>query len=100
MANTKREHNKNFFKWEPVEDGSRRFTPNAPLNWFYEIVDLTDFSEEEKWDPDLDNRSNAEEIIVANQLLKLTPSNEQLLKAAKSFPPPPEWFANDEECPF
>lgn len=102
MATTRRDRNENFFKWEPVEDGNNRFTPNVPLNWFYEIVEITDSlsAEEEDYVPDISTLPNSEDVIAAKELLRMTPSNEELLKAAKSSPPPPEWFSEDEECPF
>ena len=31
---------------------------------------------------------------------KLTPSNEELLKLAAKYPPPPEYFEGEEEMPF
>jgi hypothetical protein len=102
MVTTRRDRNRNFFKWEPVENGNNRFTPNAPLNWFYEIVEpaeASSFCEEERT-PDINNLQNAEDIMAANDLLRMTPPNEELLNTAKSFPPPPEWFNKDEERPF
>jgi hypothetical protein len=102
MATTRRDRNENFFKWEPVEDGNKRFTPNAPPNWYYEIVEPTDSSssEEDECVPDISNLQNAEDIIAAKELRRMTPTNQELLKAAEHFPPPPEWYSEDEERPF
>ena len=38
--------------------------------------------------------------ILAEKLVKMTPTNDELLKIAKKFPPPPEWFEEDQEKPF
>lgn len=102
MATTRRDRNKNFFKWEPVEDGNNRFTPNAPLNWFYEIIETTESfsSEEEESVPDLGARSDRDEELTAREILRMTPPNEELLKTARMYPPSPKWFENDEEKPF
>jgi hypothetical protein len=40
------------------------------------------------------------DVITARDLRKITPSNDELLRAAKTFPPPPEWFEEDQERPF
>jgi hypothetical protein len=103
MAATRRDRNKNFFKWEPVEEGNNRFTRNAPLNWFYEIIETVDLcpSEEEEWcAPDIGALRSQEDIFAAGDLASLTPTNAELLRAAEMFPPPPEWFEEDEERPF
>lgn len=41
-------------------------------------------------------------LQAANALLvrKMTPTNAELLKAADQFPPPSDWFEQDEERPF
>jgi hypothetical protein len=101
MATTKRDHNKNFFKWEPVKEGDNRFTPNTPLNWFHELPELvesTSFEDEESGAAG--GLLKQEEILMAEEILKRTPTNDELLKTAKRFPPPPEWFEMDEEKPF
>jgi hypothetical protein len=102
MATTRRDRNRNFFKWEPVEDGNNRFTPNAPPNWFYELVEPADSlsEDEDRCTPDIGSLRNTEDVVATKQLLRMTPSNEELLKAARNSPPPPEWFNEDEERPF
>jgi hypothetical protein len=102
MAAARRDRNKNFFKWEPVEEGSNRFTPNDPPNWLYEIVEpaYPATSERDEFASDAEALWNAEGVVAAEQLRRMTPSNEELLRAAKNHPPPREWFSRDEERPF
>jgi hypothetical protein len=102
MASSRRDRNKNCFVWEPVKDGNNRFTPNVPLNCFYEIIEMTESlpSEEEEYSLDVGFLPDQDEQAAAKKLLRMTPSNEELLKIAKLYPPPPEWFEKDEERPF
>src|SRR5436309_1571007 len=102
MAATRRDRNKNFIKWNPVE--CNRFTPNAPLDWLYEINDPPESfaDDKEKFAPSPDEARSQEEqeAIPFREIADMTPTNNELLRLAKLFPPPPEWFENDEERPF
>jgi hypothetical protein len=102
MAATRRDRNKNFIKWNPVEYS--RFTPNAPLDWLYEISDPPDSfapKEEKILRPPEEARNQEEqEAITSLEIANMTPTNAELLRLAELFPPPPEWFENDEERPF
>lgn len=106
MAATRRDHNRNFFKWEPEESGNSRFTPNKPMNWLYEIYESSEpYSLDEDSSPDIDVRLDQEEldqeeIVTKEDIRAMTPPNEELLRAATMFPPPPEWFDGDEERLF
>jgi uncharacterized protein (DUF1778 family) len=42
----------------------------------------------------------AAQDLIANKSVAITPPNSELLKTAETFPPPPEWFAEDEDKPF
>src|SRR5690348_16852422 len=101
MATARRDRNKNFFRWEPVEADNNRFTRNAPVNWFYEINDTTELlpCEEDESTENISIKSQ-EDILAGREISRMTPTNDELLKAAKAFPPPPEWFEEDEERPF
>lgn len=101
MAATRRDRNENFFKWEPVQDN--RFTRNAPLDWLYEINEMTEsLAGEEEFTPRVDElRTQEKEAAIASQeVLSMTPPNDELLRMAERFPPPPEWFDANEERPF
>lgn len=101
MATTRRDHNKNFFKWEPAESGNNRFTPNVPMNWLYEIYESSEpFSFDECSAPDINILPDENEAATEEEILGMTPPNEELLRAAQMFPPPPEWFGGDEEQLF
>jgi hypothetical protein len=41
-----------------------------------------------------------DEEALKKELLRITPSNEQLRRLAKKYPPPPEYFEGEEEMPF
>lgn len=98
MATTRRERNRNFFKWEPVESGDSRFTPNRPMNWLYEIYEASELhSLDADSSPDIDIPLDQDEIVTKEDIRAMTPPNEELLRAAQLFPPPPEWFDGDEE---
>ena len=45
-------------------------------------------------------RAASEMLAAARELARKTPTNDELLNAAKMFPPPPEWFEGEEEKPF
>jgi hypothetical protein len=103
MATTRRERNENFFVWQPVDAGESPFTPNAPLDWLYEVVERTDSpspEEGEEREEDVGAFEREEDVITVRELRRITPSNDELLRAAKMFPPPPEWFEEDQERPF
>src|SRR6185437_14940656 len=100
MTTTRRNRNENFFKWEPVEGGNARFTPNAPLNWFYEIVELSEASFEEEPPPTIDTRYERDLVFTEEEIQRMTPTNDELLRTAQMFPPPPEWFEGDEDDLF
>jgi len=98
MASTRRDHNRNVFKWEPVE-GNHRFTPNAPLEEMYEILELSDPLPCPEDDEDEFERYPPMPRPVED-LGPLSPPNDELMKLAEHNPPPPQWFENDEERPF
>ena len=41
-----------------------------------------------------------EEMIAREELLRISPSNEQLLSVIDRFRPPREWFEREEPFPF
>jgi uncharacterized protein (DUF1778 family) len=41
-----------------------------------------------------------EMLAAAREIASKTPTNDELLKAAKMFPPPQEWFEQNEAKPF
>ena len=41
-----------------------------------------------------------EEELARQEVARLSLSNEELLKIAAKYPPPPEYFEGDEEMPF
>jgi hypothetical protein len=101
MATTRRDRNRNFFKWKPEDAGSSRFTPNAPINWFYEITEVEE--SQGSYEDDTADEGAAtiyEDIKAGQRLAEMTPTNAELLRAAEMSPPPPEWFEEDEEPPF
>lgn len=101
MASTRRERNKNFFKWEPVVGGNNLFTPNAPLDWFYEIIEPSETRPcEDDSSPDVSLGPDQDELATAKEVVRMTPTNDELLRTAQQFPPPPGWFDGDEEQLF
>jgi hypothetical protein len=103
MATTRRDQNRNFFKWEPVGEGNSRFTKNAPPTWLYELIEMaTDLcpSEEEHTASEIGAAPHHDDASISRDILNMTPTNEELLRLAEAFPPAPEWFKEDEERPF
>lgn len=104
MATIRRELNRNFIKWEPVEGGCSRFTPCAPVNWDYEVQETSDESPSD-YDDECGSASvldNAGEgrSSAAQELARITPSNEELKALAAKYPPPADWFEEEEGPPF
>jgi hypothetical protein len=71
------------------------------LNWFYEIFEASEtHPSEEESSPDVSLAPDQDELATAKEIVRMTPTNDELLRAAQMFPPPPEWFEGDEEKLF
>jgi hypothetical protein len=105
MATIRRELNWNFIRWSPVDVGAARFTSCSPIEWDHEVYEA-----EEKvvvgktgdvvpaaWQS---QEPTEAERLAMQELLLLTPSNEQLRRLAAKSPPPDKWFEEEEEPPF
>ena len=46
------------------------------------------------------NEHKTEEQLAREELERITPTNEELLKLADKFPPPQEWYDEDFEGLF
>ncbi len=94
--------NENLRELEPIEDRNDKCAPNVSINCFDETIEPAGStnSKEATHTPEAGDPRHAENAVVANEPPTATPSNEELREAAKRFPPPPEWFDEDEERPF
>jgi mRNA-degrading endonuclease toxin of MazEF toxin-antitoxin module len=50
--------------------------------------------------PDVGIEETEEDRLAAEELARITPSNEELLKLAKRLRPPASWFEGEETKPW
>jgi hypothetical protein len=91
MAIANREKNRTSWGRPPVI-GRTRFTPCEPIDWIFE------FGEFEEESPGDDKACVVRDVTSVTLVLR-TPSNAELLELATQFPPPQDWFDEEDAGP-